>query len=392
VTALAGGEILVINSGSSSVRLAAFDADGLARVWSAHVEGVGLERARIGVESEGNKPLRQQVEARDHGQALAIALEAAASRPTDWLGVGHRIVHGGADFLGPVRIDGRVEARLSAMAALAPLHMPQNLAGVAACSTMWPQAPQVACFDTAFHATLPEHARTVALPPSLLGADVRRYGFHGLSYESIVRALQTDGADLGRERVVIAHLGAGSSMCALGRGQSVETTMGFSTLSGLPMGGRCGDLDPGALIHVLRERKISVTELERTLYEQSGLLAVSGLTGDMKELLERRNEPAAAAAIQFFCYHARRHIGALAAVLGGIDRLVFTGGIGANAAEVREEICTGLMFLGVELDADRNRTGKMRLSRKRASVVIEARQTDEEAVIAAHVRNLLGRA
>lgn len=389
---MARSEILVINSGSSSVRVAAFDADALVRVWSARVEGVGLEGARLGLEESGREPLRRQVEAHDHSQALAIALEAAASRPADWLGVGHRIVHGGADFLAPVRIDAGVEARLSALVALAPLHLPQNLAGVAACRTMWPEAPQVACFDTAFHATLPEHARAMALAPSLLGAEVRRYGFHGLSYESIVRALHIDGADLERERVVIAHLGAGSSMCALGRGQSIETTMGFSTLSGLPMGARCGDLDPGALIHVLRERKISVSELERTLYEQSGLLAVSGLTGDMKELLERRNEPGAAAAIQFFCYHARRHIGALAAVLGGIDRLVFTGGIGANAVVVREEICIGLMFLGVDLDADRNEAGKTRLSRKRAPVVIEARQTDEEAIIAAHVRTVLGRA
>lgn len=385
-------EILVINSGSSSVRLAAFDAREGVRAWSARVEGVALDEARLSVESSHAAPISEKVEARDHAQALGIALEAAARRSPDFTAIGHRIVHGGGDFTAPVRIDADVEARLSALITLAPLHMPHNLAGVAACAGMWPDAPQVACFDTAFHATLPASARIVALPARLLGAEVRRYGFHGLSYESIVYALAADGADLERERIVIAHLGAGSSMCALAHARSVETTMGFSTLSGLPMGTRSGDVDPGVLLHLMREQELSTAALERVLYEQSGLLAVSGFSGDMRELLKRRAEPRAADAIAFFCYQARRQIGAMAAVLGGLDRLVFTGGIGANAPEVRDEICASLMFLGVELDPERNQAGNTQISRKRGAVVVEARQTDEEGVIAAQVRTLLGRA
>ncbi|GIK49809.1 MAG: hypothetical protein BroJett013_25060 [Alphaproteobacteria bacterium] len=218
---------------------------------------------------------------------------------------------------------------------------------------------------------------------------MRRYGFHGLSYQSIVHALEEDGADLARERVVIAHLGAGASMCAIKEGKSVETTMGFSTLSGLPMGTRCGDVDPGALFYLLANGTFSPVELERALYEQSGLKALSDLSGNMKELLHRRGEAGADFAIDMFCYQARRAIASLAGALGGLDRLVFTGGIGANAPAVRGEICAGLEFLGVHVDARRNDEGRKRISPRRSPVLIEARATDEESIIAADVLAVL---
>lgn len=388
---MARGEILVVNSGSSSIRLAVFDGEARLRVWSARFDGVGAPGGRLVVEGEAGHASSHDAVAGDHAAALDIALAAATERVQDvpWRGVGHRLVHGGSKFSAPRLIDGETESRLGELARLAPLHMPQGLAGIRAVRGKWAEAPQVACFDTAFHATLPERARAIALPTRLLGDDVRRYGFHGLSYEFIVRALREDGADLARERVVIAHLGAGASMCALKDGKSVETTMGFSTLSGLPMGTRCGDVDPGVLLHVLADGMLLPTELERALYEQSGLMALSGLSGNMKDLLDHRDEAGAALAIEVFCYQARRSIAGLAAVLGGLDRLVFTGGIGANAPAIRAEICAGLEFLGVHVDGRRNEGSRKRISPRRSPVLIEARTTDEESVIAGHVRAVL---
>ena len=387
---MARGEILVVNSGSSSIRLAVFDAAGERRVWSAHLEGVGGPASEFTVEDEAGRFV-ERVDAGDYSAALAVGFEAVARRSAgaSWAGIGHRLVHGGEALQAPQLIDAEVEARLAGLTRLAPLHMPHNIAGIEAARRRWPDAPQVACFDTAFHATLPERARAIAMPRALLGDDVRRYGFHGLSFESIVQALKADGVDVARERLVVAHLGAGSSMCAIVGERSIETTMGFSTLAGLPMGTRCGDVDPGALLHALIEGGIGAEGLARALYEQSGLLALSGLSGDVRDLLQHRSDPRVDAAIDFFCYQARRQIAALAGAMGGLDRLVFTGGIGANACAIRAEICAGLEFLGVAVDARRNEDGKVRLSRKRSRVVVEARATDEEGVIARHVRDML---
>jgi acetate kinase len=391
---LARSNILVVNSGSSSIRLAAFDSQARRRVWSSRFEGVGAPSGRLVVDDEMGNASSYDAAASDHAAAIEIAFAAAARRGEGggWRAVGHRLVHGGADFDAPRLIDEDTEARLSELVRLAPLHMPQGLAGVRAARARWPEAAQVACFDTAFHATLPGRARVIALPRELLGHEVRRYGFHGLSYQSIVCALKEDGADLARERVVVAHLGAGASICALKDGKSVETTMGFSTLSGLPMGTRCGDVDPGTLLYLLANGTLSPVDLERVLYEQSGLKALSGLSGNMKELLDRRGEAGADFAIDVFCYQARRAIGSLAGVLGGLDRLVFTGGIGANAPQIRSEICAGLEFLGVHVDARRNDEGRKRISPRRSPVLIEARATDEESVIAADVQAVLASA
>lgn len=331
-----------------------------------------------------------EIDTFDAGFDLLLTQLGQTYDDATWLGVGHRFVHGGEAFSAPQIITGEIEQRLQSLAPLAPLHMPQSLAGVAAVRKRWPHASQVASFDTAFHASLPARARVLALPQELLGAEVRRYGFHGLSYQSILLALTEAGVEVEGERILIAHLGAGASMCAIAGGQSVETTMGFSTLAGLPMATRCGDIDPGALLHILADTSLSPNELRRALYQDSGLKALAGLDGDMKQLLAHRLEPAAALAIEVFCYAARRSIASLAAAMGGLDRLVFTGGIGERADAIRTEICAGLEFLGVELDARANSAGQTKLSPEGARVLVEARTSNEEGVIARHVAALTG--
>ncbi|NWG54761.1 MAG: acetate/propionate family kinase [Hydrogenophilaceae bacterium] len=381
--------ILVFNTGSSSIRLAVFDSAARTRLWSARAESVGRQDGRIVIEGAGLS-LPCEIDTFDAGFDLLLTQLGQTYDDATWLGVGHRFVHGGEAFSAPQIITGEIEQRLQSLAPLAPLHMPQSLAGVAAVRKRWPHASQVASFDTAFHASLPARARVLALPQELLGAEVRRYGFHGLSYQSILLALTEAGVEVEGERILIAHLGAGASMCAIAGGQSVETTMGFSTLAGLPMATRCGDIDPGALLHILADTSLSPNELRRALYQDSGLKALAGLDGDMKQLLAHRLEPAAALAIEVFCYAARRSIASLAAAMGGLDRLVFTGGIGERADAIRTEICAGLEFLGVELDARANSAGQTKLSPEGARVLVEARTSNEEGVIARHVAALTG--
>jgi acetate kinase len=317
------------------------------------------------------------------------AIEADHPQPIE--AVGHRIVHGGLDCDCPLMVTPAVEKRLRGLIPLAPLHQPHNLAGIAAVRTARPRLPQIACFDTAFHRSLPRPATLTSLPRELYEDGIRRYGFHGLSYEYIVDALRREGVDVDRERIIVAHLGNGASMCALRGGQSIETTMGFSTLAGLPMGTRCGDLDPGIVLYLLAEKGMSVERVQRLLYEESGLLGVSGLSRNMQDLLAKAAEPAAAAAVELFCYQARRHLAALTAPLGGLDRLVFTGGIGANAPAVRAQICAGLAHLGIVLDAERNVAGGRRIAADTSRVAVEALPTDEELMIARHVRETLTR-
>lgn len=363
-----GGAILTVNTGSSTIKLALFDARALERLWAS----------TLACDLSHPEDYRQVVSA-----ALAAAKRWLGERAL--IGVGHRIVHGGAVFDRPVLIDALAEERLARLVELAPLHMPLNLEGLRLARLAWPDAPQIAVFDTAFHRTMPDRASRLSLPRALSEQGVKRFGFHGLSYECITGALRAGGVDVERERIIIAHLGAGASMCALAGGQSIETTMGFSTLSGLPMATRCGDLDPGALLYLMRHETPSLEALERLLYHECGLRGVSGLSGDMKTLLAHPDDAAAKGAVDFFCYQARRHIGALAAALAGLDRLVFTGGVGAHSAEVRERICEGLGFLGVTVDPERNRDGQRLISTAGSRVAIEALATDEELMIARHV-------
>lgn len=385
------GEILVINSGSSSVKFGVFEARTLSRVWSAEVAGVGGS-ARLRVTDARTHTIDVALAAPDHAIALKVLIESASSRPRAGAfgAIGHRVVHGGAQFQEPIAIDADIEARLRALVPLAPLHMPQNLGGIEAARVAWPNVAQIACFDTMFHATLPRRAAMMALPRALFNKGVRRYGFHGLAFESVVANLRGAGIDVDRERIVIAHLGAGASMCALENGRSIETTMGFSTLAGLPMATRCGDVDPGALLYLMVSRDFSTGRLQELLYFQSGLLGLSGVSGDLKTLLARQAEPHVAEAIEIYCYQARRHVASLAAALGGLDRLVFTGGAGANAPLIRADICARLGFLGVALDEARNRQNQRLVSSAASGVAVEAIQADEEARIAHHVARTLG--
>ena len=286
---------------------------------------------------------------------LSICASFCASSGGDLklAGVGHRVGHGGVKYVQPVRVDEQVLAELERLIPLAPLHQPHNLAPIRLVLERMPDVPQVACFDTAFHHTNPPLAQMFALPKALTDAGVRRYGFHGLSYEYIASVLPERAPEAAAGKTVVLHLGNGSSMCALAAGQSVATTMGFSALDGLPMGTRCGALDPGVILFLLEQKKMDVPALEKLLYSQSGLLGVSGISSDVRVLLESQ-EPGAKLALDLYVYRIGRELGSLAAALGGLDAIVFTAGIGENAVLIRERVCRDAAWLGVELDPAAN--------------------------------------
>lgn len=387
-----GAVILVINCGSSSVKFSLFAAEGiLPKLFSGALDGIGLARGTLRAKSAtGSIVFDKKAALGSHEVALTFLVDAVtkymADRPL--LAVGHRVVHGGAECDCPLVVTRDLEERLLQLIPLAPLHLPHNLAGIAAMRKMQPNLQQIACFDTAFHHSRPRIARLTGLPRSLQDKGLQRYGFHGLSYESAVEVLRQTGVDLQRERIVIAHLGNGASMCAMKNGRSVETTMGFSTLAGLMMGTRCGDLDPGAVLYLLSEMGMTTDAVQTLLYERSGLLGVSKISSDMRDLLDHRDDPAASEAIDFFCYRAKHHLAALTSVLGGLDRLVFTGGIGANAPAIREQICDGLAYLGITLDTIANRAGAGTISAAGANVAVQTITSNEELMIARHVLRL----
>jgi len=297
-------------------------------------------------------------------------------------------VNGGTDFVGPVRIDAQVLEALARLEPLAPLHQPHNLAGVRAATVAFEGVPQVACFDTAFHAVQPEVNRRFALPRALHDAGVRRYGFHGLSYESIVAQLAHVAPGLAQRRVIVAHLGNGASMCGIAQGRSVATTMTFSPLDGLTMGTRCGHIDAAVVLYLMRSRGMSADQIETLLFRESGLLGMSGVSSDMRAL-EASAEPAAAEAIGHFVEQVVQHMGSLASALRGVDAIVFTGGIGENAAGLRERILEDCEWLGVNVDAAANRSGAQRLTTPESPVSAWVLRTDEEAVIAHHTAQVL---
>jgi len=304
------------------------------------------------------------------------------------VGVGHRVVHGGMEYSRPVRVDAKVLAALEKYVPLAPLHQPHNLAPIRALLERAPQLPQFACFDTAFHRAQPEVAQAFALPRSITERGVRRYGFHGLSYEYIAQALPAHDAKAAAGRVVVLHLGNGSSMCAMANGRSVASTMGFTAVDGLPMGTRCGSLDPGVVLYLMDELKMDARAIEKLIYEQSGLLGVSGISSDMRALLAS-SDPDAKAAIDLYVYRIGRELGSLAAALGGLDAVVFTAGIGENSAVLREGVCRDARWLGVELDPAANGAGGPRISTVASRVGAWAIPTNEELMIAQHTRGLL---
>ena len=384
--------ILVLNSGSSSIKFALFDALSQA---PAQVQGTIAElgstttfsaRGHAGNALTGQLPPR----ALTHESALAWLFDWLRDHQSGQLaGAGHRVVHGGEHFAEPALIDAKVIAQLERLVPLAPLHQPHNLAAIRALMTLQPDLPQVACFDTAFHRTQDTLAQNFALPRELTAGGIRRYGFHGLSYEHIAGVLPQHLGACADGRVIVAHLGNGASLCAMRNRQSVATTMGFTALDGLMMGTRCGALDPGLMLYLMREKAMSPEQIEDLLYRRSGLLGVSGFSSDMRELLAS-SASAAKEAIDLFCYRAVREIGSMIAALGGLDALIFTAGIGERSHEVRARICEKLGWLGLEIDDAANRAHQTEISSAKSRVSVYAIPTNEETVIAQHTARMIG--
>ncbi|MCZ8106296.1 MAG: acetate/propionate family kinase [Burkholderiaceae bacterium] len=387
--------IVVLNAGSSSLKFSLFaERDGvLDPVLSGQIERlltaprfVARDRdRRVVVERSWGEGVRL-----GHDGALGHLMGVLDDRLAGdrLLGVGHRVVHGGEAFAEPIRVDATVLAALRELEPLAPLHQPHNLAAIAAMLERVPGLPQVACFDTAFHRTVPDLAQMFGLPHAMHEAGIRRYGFHGLSYEHVASVLPGIDPRAAAGRTVVMHLGNGASLCAMHGGRSVATTMGFTAVDGLMMGTRTGTLDPGVVLYLMDERGMSAREVETMLYSQSGLLGVSGVSSDMRTLLAS-DAPGARLAIELYCYRIRRELGSMAAALGGLDAIVFTAGIGEHAAPIREAVCRDAAWLGVELDAAANAAGADRLHAAGSRVAVWRLPTDEEGVIARHTAALV---
>jgi acetate kinase len=382
--------ILCINSGSSSIKFALFLVQETeALIAEGAVERIGLSGGWLWLKNgQGQRLVDLHADYPDHKAAVkamfVTAVEGQRLPAPD--AVGHRVVHGGPKHMAPEMVTPELMLTLRSLIPLAPLHLPAEIRGIDAVAEHYPGLHQVVCFDTAFHRRIPEVAQWLPIVRSLWHEGIHRYGFHGLSYEYIVDAL---GGDT-HGRVIIAHLGNGASMAALKDGQPVDTTMGFSALGGLMMGTRCGDLDPGILLYLMDEKGYDARQLEKLLNQRSGLIGVSGISSDMKTLLDQRTtEPHAAQAIALFCYTARKYIGALSAVLGGLDTLVFTGGIGERAAPVRWMICRGLEYLGISLDPGNNDTNAGIISTNKSPCSVRVIPTNEDRMIARHTRALL---
>jgi len=388
--------IVTLNAGSSSLRCAVFDRseDGPKPRLRLSLRGLPdrmiWERRDLRSDENEEREIEPPGDAEDAQSAARAEMlrrlhEEIAEQ--DIAAVAHRVVHGGRDHVAPIEVDAAVLSDLEALVPLAPSHQPHNLAAICELADRLPDVPQIACFDTAFHRSLPPNDRIFALPKSLTEDDVVRYGFHGLSFEHIAATLAESAPELTGGRVVAAHLGHGVSMCAMHEGRSVATTMGMTALDGLPMGRRSGALDPGIVLYLIEERGMAPAEVRQILYERSGLLGISGISGEMTDLLASESEDAVRA-IDFFVYRCQREIGSLAAALGGLDGLIFTGGMGENAPDIRSRICAGLGWLGVALDGDANRNGAAQLSASDARVATMLIRTDEENVLARHADEL----
>jgi len=386
--------LLTINTGSSSLKAACYRmASAEHRALAIQIERIGADDARMRIiGTDGSTLLDTQQELPDHAAALHALF--------DWLNahedqgtfdaVGHRVVHGGVHHREPQRITPELVSALERLTAIDPDHLPQALSAIRTVGQAYPDVPQVACFDTAFHRHMPAVAQRYPLPREYADAGVIRYGFHGLSYEYIMQALQAEDASAAAGRVIVAHLGNGASMAAVRGGVSIETTMGFSPTGGLVMGTRTGDLDPSVVLYLLRARGMTPNDASVLLNKEAGMRGVSGMSGDMRDLLEKEaSDPRAAEAIDLFCYQARKWLGALAAALGGVETLVFTGGIGEHAAPVRARICDGLDFLGIRLDSARNAAHAPIISPNGSPATVRVMPTDEDLMIARHTAHLL---
>ena len=386
---------LVLNAGSSSLKFCAFRrAAGAA--WRldvrGQIEGIGSS-PRLSVKDEAGQKLADEkvtASVRDGRDALDVVAAWFRSRygGARVVGVGHRVVHGGPNYAQPIIVSQQVLKELRELVPLAPLHQPYNLAAIEAVSERLPDVPQVACFDTAFHRGHRPVVDLVPLPRELCRSGLQRYGFHGLSYEYIASVLPEVAPEVARGRVIVAHLGSGASLCAIHDGKSVDSTLGFTALDGLCMGTRPGALDPGVVLYLFQQLGLSPSEVEAVLYKKSGLLGISAISNDMRVLLGS-TEPPARLAVDYFVFRAAKEMGALAAVLGGIEGLVFTAGIGENSAEIRQRLCEAAAWLGVKLDAAANQSGKARISTGDSRVSVWVIPTNEELMIARHTAALL---
>jgi len=386
--------VLTINAGSSSIKFALFEiADGLTRTAEGLAEGIGTA-PHLRISANGALALERRwpthaAETHEDLMREVLGWVEAHLGADKLIAAGHRIVHGGNRYTAPTRMDAEVMAHLAELNPLAPLHEPHNLAAVRAVLAVRPALPQIGCFDTAFHHTLPETATRLALPRAFHDKGVRRYGFHGLSYEYIAGRLRETAPDLAQGRVIVAHLGNGASLCALRGGVSVDTTMGFTALDGLMMGTRCGSIDPGVLIYLSQSHGMDAAAITDLLYKQSGLLGVSGISPDVRTLLQSK-APEAAEALELFAYSAARHAGALISCLGGLDGIVFTAGIGEHAAPIRAAICQRLAWTGAQLSPEANAAAQPVISTPDSKVEIRIIPTDEELMIARHTLAEIG--
>jgi acetate kinase len=387
--------ILVVNAGSSSVKFQVFSIEGegrLRRLIKGQMDGIG-SRPRLRASGADSDPLADRAYPIEAVPDVPAAMGIAGGWLRDELrispmAVGHRVVHGGPDYDRPVQIDHGVVARLERFVALAPLHQPHNLAPIRSLLTNFPALPQVACFDTAFHRTHDAVADYYAIPHQLHAEGVRRYGFHGLSYEYVAKTLPQVAPEIAKGRVIVAHLGSGASMCALKGGRSIESTMGFTALDGLPMGTRPGQIDPGVVLYLLSEKGMSTSNAQNFLYRDCGLKGLSGISNDMREL-EASEDPNAKLAVEYFVYRVGLSAGMLAAALQGLDAFVFTAGIGENSVRIRARIAEQLRWLGVILDEAENSSHARLISRSGSRIPVYVIPTDEELMIAQHTLSLL---
>lgn len=379
--------VLTLNAGSSSLKVALFPASGDQPMVTGLVDSIGPTAALKLKNERGEAIAPAPGDMSTHAGAMqtVVATLRRAYPDLDLVAIGHRVVHGGDRHTAPALVDAAELQALDALSPFAPLHQPHNLAGIRAAMESFPGVPQVACFDTAFHRNHPWVNDTFALPRSFYDEGVRRYGFHGLSYDYVSGELARTAPQLAEGRVVIAHLGNGASMCALQDGRSMASTMGFSALDGLPMGTRSGQLDPGVMLYLMDQRGMSAAEISDLLYKRSGLLGLSGLSNDMRRL-EAAGTPEATQAIDYFVFRAQREVGAMAAALGGIDALVFCGGIGENSRLIRARICERLDWMGIEIDHQRNAANDRVISSEMARTTVMIIPTNEELVIARAAR------
>jgi acetate kinase len=387
--------LLVLNAGSSSIKFSVFakGAGDLKLAFRGQIEGL-YTAPRFTAEN----PKGESLGTRKWDDGTQLGHDGGVAHIADFLrehresyrlvAVGHRVVHGGLEFSEPVRVSGQVLEKLDKLAPLAPLHQPHNLKPIRTVAERLPELPQVACFDTGFHRVQSDLAQAYALPREITERGVRRYGFHGLSYEYIASALPHLDDKAAAGRVVVAHLGNGASMCAMNAGRSVASTMGFTAVDGLPMGTRTGALDPGVVLYLIDELKMDTRAVEKLIYQQSGLLGVSGISSDMRTLLES-SDPRAKFAVDLFVYRIRRELGSLVAALEGIDALVFTGGIGERSAPIRAAVCRDAAWTGIALDHDANKAGGPRISAAESRISAWVMPTNEELMIARHTRRLV---